>query len=797
LFRSLVAAFGVAFIVVVVTVGVSERTSERAAAEMQRVFADELEVTEASRTALRSIIELETSERSFLLTGEEKPLDRYREGRRSLPAQLAALRTRVGKDPEELALVDGLGAKVERWYAEATPEIEARRNSAPGPMSSEVAVMLSHLTGKQMVDSARETGRLLRARASTLRRQAEQSVEVERVHARHVIVVTTIGAGMFVFFIGVRLTRRLEHSVRWLVTVADRIGAGDYAVAKPTIELESMSRVSQALLDSAQSLAQRELEAQTLLSVSREIGGARSSPDLAKRLYASLQPIIPVAQIAVAVIESIQVRLLALAPLPKNGMPNPPYRVPAESSIMKQLCSSRRPVVVHDIAARVYEEDAMAAGFGLSAYAHVPIFSGDTVTGAIVIGLAQGGFSDRQVLFLETLGQQIARQIESTELRDLLERRNEELEQATRAKSEFLAMMSHELRTPLNAIIGFSELLADMKLGQLSPMQTRFVRNVVDSGRHLLGLINELLDLSKIEAGKLSVTCQSFAPRPLTVQAVAALQPLAESRHVKVSVNDAPVSAMYADPVRYTQVLYNFLSNAIKFSPERGQVEVSFFTIERFVRVEVRDNGPGISAQDLARLFKPFTQVGEPLANGNLGGTGLGLAVAQQLAILMGGRVGATSEIGHGSCFWVELPVDHPAEVDRDAQAAGSSTSPLALIVDNDSDARELIELALRAEGFRTFSVRSGEEGLAAARAQRPDVITLDIYLPGMDGWEVLRAMAADPVLENIPVVVVTISSDQARSFALGAHGHLIKPISRAALANVLPRRAREALPQA
>jgi PAS domain S-box-containing protein len=381
---------------------------------------------------------------------------------------------------------------------------------------------------------------------------------------------------------------------------------------------------------------------------------------------------------------------------------------------------------------------------------------------------------------------------ERAALNRLLTERNEELTRASRAKSDFLAMMSHELRTPLNSIIGFSEVLIDGKFGALNEKQQRYLSNVHQSGRHLLGLINDLLDLSKVEAGRLEVVRQPCASRTLAAEAIVTLQPLASARSVRVSLDTdgaATLPPITADAARFKQVLYNLLSNAIKFTAAGAEVRVvcALAPDPAFVRVSVIDRGSGIGDADLARLFTPFTQ----LANAaELGGTGLGLALTKQLVEVMGGRIGVDSKIGTGSTFYVELPVHTGTVESVEPAATARATAPLALVVDDDAGARELLVLMLQGSGFRTLTASTGDEAIAQARRHRPAVITLDVFLPTIDGWDVLQLLKSDPQTAVIPVVMVSISSDRGRAFSLGAVEHLVKPVAQGALIEALARRS-------
>jgi PAS domain S-box-containing protein len=380
---------------------------------------------------------------------------------------------------------------------------------------------------------------------------------------------------------------------------------------------------------------------------------------------------------------------------------------------------------------------------------------------------------------------------ERARLTELLSQQNQQLLHASRAKSDFLAMMSHELRTPLNSIIGFSEVLVDGKFGAVSERQSRYLNNILSSGRHLLRLINDLLDLSKIEAGKLEVARQPCAMRALALEAVATLQPLADAKQITLVVDApgaAPLPVILTDPVRCKQAFYNFLSNAIKFTPPGGRVTVSCSASAdgRWIRCAVSDTGPGIGGADVERLFKPFAQLerGDAAATG----TGLGLALTQQLVELMGGSVVVDSQLGRGSTFFFDLPVHAAILLQEQPPTAPESGAPLALVVDDDSGARELLELALRNNGFETQTSSTGEGELVLARRQRPAIILLDVFLPGMDGWEVLRLLQNDPETAGIPVVMVTISSDRQKAFGLGAIEHLVKPVERRMLLEALRR---------
>jgi PAS domain S-box-containing protein len=364
-----------------------------------------------------------------------------------------------------------------------------------------------------------------------------------------------------------------------------------------------------------------------------------------------------------------------------------------------------------------------------------------------------------------------------------LEESNKELELArTRAeqqsqfKSKFLASMSHELRTPLNAIIGFSELLEQELFGPLNPKQQEYIQHVSASGRHLLSLVNDILDLSKVEAGRMELS-REWVPFSMVVEAVrGAVLPLADKRGVTLKVVlPEGLPDLYIDQMRVRQVLYNLLSNAIKFTPAGGSIEVRAETREGLLAVACRDSGIGISAADLPRLFREFSQI-EARAGAKPEGTGLGLALTKRLVELHGGTIAVTSAPGQGSTFTFTLPL-LGRELEREPGLGAGE--PLVLVVEDDAHSAELIGRHLRFAGLAVAVAPDASRALQLARELRPAAITLDILMPGMDGWAVLGNLKSDPVTRAIPAVVVSVVDERGRSVVLGASDYLVKPIVR------------------
>jgi PAS domain S-box-containing protein len=370
-----------------------------------------------------------------------------------------------------------------------------------------------------------------------------------------------------------------------------------------------------------------------------------------------------------------------------------------------------------------------------------------------------------------------------------LELRNREVEHATRLKSKFLASMSHELRTPLNAIVGFSDLLADETPGELNIKQKRFINHIKQGSAHLLQLINDILDLSKIEAGQLELRCEDFQLKDALPEVLSTIRPLAMIKNIQVQHKLKMDLSVHADRVRFKQVLYNLLSNAVKFTPKDGRIDIDCVEKGNEVCISVADTGIGIRAEDQAVVFEEFRQVEGNTDSANEG-TGLGLAITKRLVEQQGGKISLDSEPGKGSRFTFtlpmgsgtsseSLPVNGPAS--PNVVAAGGGGKPLILVVDDEVPARELIASYLESE-YRIVMAESGAEVVQKARQLRPDAITLDVLMPGGNGFETLVALRKTPETANIPIIIVSIVDQKQVGFALGAADYLVKPIRKPVL---------------
>src|SRR5882724_3786337 len=359
-------------------------------------------------------------------------------------------------------------------------------------------------------------------------------------------------------------------------------------------------------------------------------------------------------------------------------------------------------------------------------------------------------------------------------------------EEASRAKSTFLANMSHELRTPLNAIIGYSEMLEEETRESGKSDSVQDLRKIQSAGKHLLSLINDVLDLSKIEAGKMGLHLENFEVSPLIAEMTAALQPAAAKNG----------AAMHADVTKVRQILFNLLSNACKFT-DHGRISVDVDQSKTegrdWIRFRVSDTGIGITANQKENLFHEFSQADASIAR-KYGGTGLGLAITYRFVQLMKGCISVESEPGKGATFTVHLPAQVLAETPEPVRSIASkdvtsssdeskTEKDTILVIDDDASVRELMSRFLSKLGFHVVAASNGEEGVRLARQVRPLVITLDVVMPECDGWTVLRRLKNDSALAKIPVIMVTVVDNEAMGLDLGASNYLIKPVDRDRLA--------------
>ena len=362
---------------------------------------------------------------------------------------------------------------------------------------------------------------------------------------------------------------------------------------------------------------------------------------------------------------------------------------------------------------------------------------------------------------------------------------------ASQAKSDFLASMSHELRTPLNAIIGYSEILLEESGDLVRPELKPDLEKIRGAGKHLLGLINDILDLSKIEAGKMDLFLENIDVAGLLADVSATVQPLMAKNGNMFEVRCSPdLGIARSDQTKVRQILLNLLSNAAKFT-KQGRIMLaarrSLKSDDDCLEFEVSDTGIGMTPEQMAKLYSAFSQA-DASTTRNYGGTGLGLAITKHFCLMLGGDVMVRSELGEGSTFVVTLPAVCPTIDEALPQERAEGTAGTVLVIDDERTTHDLLERELSVRGYRVVHAAGGREGLRLARELRPDAITLDIIMPEIDGWAVLRELKADMDLRSIPVVLVTVLGDREMGYALGAADYLTKPIDADALLGVLGR---------
>lgn len=410
------------------------------------------------------------------------------------------------------------------------------------------------------------------------------------------------------------------------------------------------------------------------------------------------------------------------------------------------------------------------------AEAAIPLRVGQRVIGAIDIqSKTPDAFTEDEIAVLQTLADQIAVAIDNARSFELSQQAVMEMREIDRLKSQFLANMSHELRTPLNSIIGFSRVILKGIDGPVTELMQQDLTAIYNSGQHLLGLINDILDLAKIEAGKMELAFDEVNIGDLANSVLSTMSGLIKDKPIQMKKNIEPnLPTVRADAIRVRQVMINLLSNAAKFTDE-GEITVDVHLQRSIsgrneIKISVTDTGPGIKEEDQAKLFLPFSQV-DASPTRKTGGTGLGLSICQQLINMHGGRIGVESDYGKGSTFYFTLPLF------RKESELANENDRVILAIDDDSQVIGLYERYLTPQGYRVIPLTEPAKAVERAQQLTPFAITLDIMMPGIDGWAVLESLKSDPITRNIPVIVCSIIEDLERGFSLGASDYLVKPI--------------------
>ena len=455
-------------------------------------------------------------------------------------------------------------------------------------------------------------------------------------------------------------------------------------------------------------------------------------------------------------------------------------RIDLDETLVGLAARQRRPLAVTDLDAIDLDPHlAVLHEAGWRAVLAVPLLRDDRIVGALVVRRKRtGDFSEETLDLLETFASQSAIALLNAQLYRELKEQSFELELASRHKSEFLASMSHELRTPLNAVLGFSEVLLERMFGDINERQEEYLRDIHGSGKHLLELLNEILDLSKVEAGRMELEYTSFDLRPVLEETVSMLRERAGAHGIDLRVEIADdVGAIYSDELRLKQVLLNLVTNAVKFTGDGGSVVVRAARRATSVDITVTDTGIGVPDGDRERIFESFQQGGRGSSREE--GTGLGLTLSRRIVELLGGRMWLESRVGVGSTFGFSIPARDRSPGEAEREGGPGRVLGEVVVIEDDRPSLDLMTAYLSGASLKVTTARDGPSGLEAVRRVRPDAVLLDIRLPGIDGWSVLEALKGEPETRDIPVIVVSIVDERARGVALGAAAYLVKPVSR------------------
>ena len=636
-------------------------------------------------------------------------------------------------------------------------------------------------------------------------------------------IITVLSLGL-ALFLTINRVRRLTDPIRRLAKAANLIAAGQRSVTVESDSRDEIGRLAQSFNEMAVSLEQNEaalqrkvVETTTLYEVGQEI--------IAR---VALEPTLDLIVARARDLLQAEVAMLALR---QEGSDT--FAVQAHNGTITEALAGLRFRPGQGLGGRVaatgmpimlgnYQEEYPDSPFleivqeaGIRSAVVVPLKTREVMIGILYVhspvpdkfrGEDQqllGALADQGAIAIENarLYQQVRQH--AAELEVMVEARTQELQEtniklaaASRHKSEFLASMSHELRTPMNAIIGFTRLVMRRSKEVLPKKQFENLDKILTSADHLLALINDILDLSKIEAGRMEVHPVQFELEPLIDVCLRTIEPLvAVERQQLVKEVTPGLPSMFTDPDKIKQMLVNLLSNAVKFT-ERGRIRVKATSEDGRVFIAVEDSGIGITPEALEVIFDEFRQA-DSTTTRRYGGTGLGLSISRHLARLLGGDISVKSKKGEGSTFTLAIPIRLPASqpptmaqsnTEREPTIAFLNKSRVVLAIDDDPNVIELLRENLGESGYHVVGATGGDDGLRKARKMKPLAITLDIMMPQKDGWEVLYELKADPVTRDIPIIILSIVDQKARGFHLGAFEYLSKPFDFEAILATLKR---------
>ena len=643
------------------------------------------------------------------------------------------------------------------------------------------------------------------------------------VIARTFVIITALSLGIALVLTITRV-RRLTDPIRRLAEAANLIAAGQRSVQVALDARDEIGRLAHSFNDMATSLEQHEAALQ------QKVGETRTLYEIGQEITAqvALEPTLRLIVERAHQLSQAEVSLLALRQGESDTFTFQAYsgtvpqaltelRIRPGEGFGGRVAATGQPLIVGDYLGEYLDSPFLAAvqASGLRSGVAVPLQAHDVVIGVLyVYSRTPHQFHEEDRQLLSALADQAAIAIENARLYEQVRRHAEELEakveertqelqeanlklaDASQHKSEFLANMSHELRTPMNAIIGFTRLVMRRAKDVLPVRQYENLEKILISAEHLLGLINDILDLSKIEAGRVEVHAASFALEPLVDLCLRTVEPLVKSDRLRlVKALAAELPPLYTDEDKLKQILINLLSNAVKFTAE-GTVTVMTRYQDGGLTLTVADTGIGIPESALGVIFEEFRQVDSSTTR-EYGGTGLGLSISRHLARLLGGDITVQSAVGAGSTFTVTLPLRYDAAPvvtravvtpSREAPAVQSGNGKVVLAIDDDPNVLYLLQENLAEAGYQVIGAASGAEGLQKARQLRPFAITLDILMPHKDGWQVLHELKADVATRDIPIIVLSIVDQKDLGYRLGASDYLLKPFDRDTILAALTR---------
>lgn len=730
------------------------------------------------------LLNQETGERGYELTGQSQYLQPYELGLSQVTAARQFLDA-SSTDPSTRTKLIAMEAAAADWQAFAATRLAAVAGS--GPSSSPT----TDLEGKTLFDAFRTAELDL---SGSLEETVKQDLASAQNLAAAGIAASLVGTlailGLLAFLAGV-VFRSTLHPVRQLVSAANALAAGEPVVLPALNRSDEIGQLAKSLSAWEQASRERLELAQAMVDV-----GART--ELNDLLSLGLRQTAG-ALAAAAVIATLDNGLAFILRAGEDQRLDSPEGslLPPQSPAAEALRTGQP--VMGDLRDTAWAEAIRnwAAADDLGPMITIPMVSGGVAVGALtaVRHTGSSAFGPADLVRAQMIAAPLASAIRVARLFEGLRAANNELLEANKHKSVFLTNMSHELRTPLNSILGFSELLRDDKTARFdAATRYRFLDQIHTSGQHLLGLITDILDLSKVEAGQMDLHLEQITLADTVDVVLSTVEPLALTKHITLDNDSGPGLHFIADPTKLKQMLLNLVSNAIKFTPNGGRVALRTRQVDSWIEISVSDTGIGIADADIDRLFTEFQQLDTGLGR-QQEGTGLGLALTKRFAELHGGEVSVHSVPGAGSTFVLRLPLEAkssgpvPATRPR-LMGEADANRPLILVVEDNPEAAEILARYLEQGGFRMSIARTGNEAVAMARELRPVAITLDILLPGIDGWEVLTLLKADELTRNIPVVVISVIDNPALGRALGALDYFVKPVDRGALLSRLTQYA-------